>query len=158
MDQNWAISFVRTVVAPLLVGAVGQSALYFWSDDVSLMLRVITASLIGAAWYVVARLAQIWKPNLGFMLIVAARPRYDDEDRDAGLLVSVVRTVVPLAVATTLGCLVAATLGGSAPALSLVAVVIYYGSLRWVEENAALDSFARNVAGWMLGARAVPHY
>lgn len=157
MDPNWSISFVRTVVAPLLIGCLGQWALFAFSDA-SLTLRAAMAALIGAVWYVFARCLQVRHPQLGFLLLVSARPRYE-RDPDVELLVSVVRTVVPLAVAIVVGYLVTAVGSGSTPAICLIAVAVtYYGVLRLVEERTHPESTVRNVAGWMLGAPLAPRY
>ena len=155
VDPNWQISCVRTVVVPLTVGVVVQW-LCFLGATPSSILRVLVTFLAAVAWYSSARWAQYRSPYFGFLLGVAARPHYDDED---GLAPSIRRTLVPLAVATAISCLVAVFVGGSTAALCLVAVALaYYGTLRWVEHRSAPYSTARSTAGLLLGARAVLYY
>jgi hypothetical protein len=165
VDKNWSISFVRTVVAPLLVGSFTQLLIFAASDDVPLELRAGVASLVAAVWYLLARILAIWNPKLGFLLIIAATPRYVEDGStktESDLLVSLIRTVVPLAVGWGVGWAIKAGFSVDEQTLVLLFQGLitggYYGILRWIEEKSAPDSKARNVTGVMLGAKAVPHY
>jgi hypothetical protein len=160
VDTNWGISLVRTIVVPLSIGLLVSLLIPFGGGSSSFVgiARVAIIFSIAVAWYVCARLAQRARPQLGFLLGVSVRPRYG-EDGEHELAPSLRRTLVPLAVATAVGCLVAAFIGGATPALAVVAAALtYYGSLRYIEVYARPYSTARDVAGWFLGARAVPYY
>jgi ABC-type iron transport system FetAB permease component len=165
VDKNWTISFIRTIVAPFIVGCFSQLLIFAWSDDVPLELRAGVASLFAAAWYIIARLLAIWNPKLGFLLIVAAVPHYVEDDHEkveSDLLVSIIRTVVPLAVGWGVGWAVKAGFDIDEQTLVLLFQGLitggYYGILRWIEERSKPESTARQVSGLMLGAPAVPHY
>lgn len=159
MDTNWRISVVRSIIAPLIVGLSVQALISLGGGPaLSSFAGAATTSVIAVAWYVCVRLAQRARPQLGFLLGISVRPRYG-EDGEHELAASVRRTLVPLAVATAVACLVAAFVGGSTPALCLVGVALaYYGILRWIEERSAPYSAARDAAGWFLGARAALYY
>jgi len=155
VDTNWSISVVRTVVAPLFLGLFIQWLCFLGSDPPDL-LRVVTTFFFALSWYVCSRSAQYRNPQSGWLLLVAVRPHYDD---DVGLTPSIRRTAVSLAVAATAGCLVTTFWSGSTAALCVLLVALtYYGALRLIEVRSAPDSTARGVAGWLLGARAVPYY
>ncbi len=159
MDTNWRISVVRSIVAPLVVGVSVLALIGLGGGfPLSSFVGVATTFSIAVAWYVCARLAQCARPQLGFLLGVSVRPRYG-EDGESELAPSLRRTLVPLAVATAVGCLVSAFVGGATPALCLVGTALaYYGILRWIEDRSAPYSTARDVAGWFLGARAALYY
>lgn len=162
MGTNWAISYVRTVVAPLVIGTLIQLVLFAWSDDGSSVLRALTTALLACAWYSVVRILQEGNRKLGFLLLIAARPHYTEDvsDDDDELLTSLVRSIIPLVVGGLLTMLVVGV--GDVDSAAIVVVTqflitsAYYGALRLIEESAASET--RRIAGLMLGAPLVPHY
>lgn len=160
MGTNWWISFARTLVAPLLVGLLMQLLVGFAAGGIGLMLRSTIVVVVAALYYLVARMLQQRWPMSGFLLVVAAEPYYDDRDTDR-LLISIQRTVIPLAVGWIVVQLADWLFEFSQPvglASQVAATTAFYGALRYVEERSAISARRREVAGILLGSAAAPHY
>ena len=170
MATNWWISFVRTLVAPFLIGLLTQHFVALGFDDVGFILRSSVVVVTAGIYYYVARLLQQRWPLLGCLLVVAAEPRYVGEsnafedaevDETDRLLISVQRTAMPLGVGWGAALFEDHVLG-FAPSIGLtvlvVATALFYGVLRYVEERSRAGTKQRTVAGFLLGSPTIPHY
>jgi hypothetical protein len=79
IQRDVPISIVRTVV-PWLVALVGGWAAQ-WLGLTDDQLTTGMMILVGAAWYLLARLLEQWQPGFGWLLGAAVRPSYARDGR-----------------------------------------------------------------------------
>jgi hypothetical protein len=162
------ISLIRTVVVPTLVGWVGQALIFFNSEEVSDSARAAVTAVVGLVWYLIAKFAAAVNPKWGVLLLIAAQPKYvedgngDEVQAQSDMLLSVVRTVVPLAAGWGITALLrlGIEIDDTTAVLVLQGAVTsaYYGALRWIEEFAKRrgepTATSATAAGVLLGAPA----
>lgn len=103
MIQNYVISFIRTYV-PIGVGAlIAYLAVHFGinvDNNTAAGLIVFLTAVFQGAYYALARTLEHWKPQLGALLGVPAKPNYPDAslggDKGAadGLLILLVAILI----------------------------------------------------------------
>lgn len=150
------ISIVRTVIMPLVAGALLSLVVLISVENPSAELQAATASLLAICWYLLARWLETKNSYWGVMLLVAVQPSYEDEEgTEQELLTSLLRTVVPLIVGWAITALakLGFDLDESTAALALQGVITtaYYALIRIIEQS-------KPVAGVLIGGRTQPTY